>query len=74
MHLRADQGEALTLHRASNTWTFDAIAYATVKYGDSSKTKFVTPDDPDSSTGDEATILPDGTIMFPIEREGNSWR
>lgn len=62
-------GEAFgLLHRASNTWTFDAIAYATVKYGDSSKTKFVTPwYDPDSSTGDEATILPDGTIMFPIE-------
>ena len=50
MHLRADQRSIGLLHRASNTWTFDAIAYATVKYGDSSKTKFVTPwYDPDSS-------------------------
>lgn len=62
-------GEAFgLLNRASNTWTFDGIAYASVKYGDGSKTKFVVPwYDPDSSSDNEATILPDGTIMFPTE-------
>lgn len=61
-------GEAFgILHRASNTWTFDGIAYASVKYGDGSKTKFVEPWYEGSSSTNEATILPDGTILFPTE-------
>ena len=61
-------GEAFgLLHRATNKWTFDAVAYATVKYGDGSKTKFVAPWYEGSSSGSGATILPDGTIMFPTE-------
>lgn len=63
-------GEAFgLLDRNTNTWKYDSIAKANIRYGDGSKAKYVEPwyngGGGGGSTKLEADILPDGTATFP---------